>query len=59
MESGAKCDPSQNYAIYRSKHRVNIFMRPYQKIGGHIVLPLSFCLSVRPSVCVHKLNVKT
>ena len=27
--------------------------------GGHIVLPLSVCLSVRPSVCLHKLNVKT
>ena len=34
---------------------VSLFMLPNRKIGGHIVLPLS----VRPSVCLHKLNVKT
>ena len=28
-----------------------LFMTPYRKIWGHIVLPLS--------VCLHKLNVKT
>ena len=36
-----------------------LFMPPYQKIGGHIVLPLSGYLSVHLSVCLHKLNVKT
>ena len=30
-----------------------------KKIGGHIVLPLSIRPSFRPSVCLHKLNVKT
>ena len=36
-----------------------VFMPPYQKIGGHIVLLLSVCLSVHLSVCLHKLNAKT
>ena len=31
------------------------FYTPLSKDQGHIVLPLS----VRPSVCLHKLNVKT
>ena len=35
------------------------FYAPTSKDRGHIVLPLSVCQSVRPSVCLHKLNMKT
>ena len=38
---------------------VLLFMPPYRKIGGHIVLPLPVRLSVRLSVCLYNLNVKT
>ena len=35
------------------------FYAPGPKDRGHIVLPLSVCPSVRLSVCLHKLNMKT
>ena len=35
------------------------FLCPASKDRGHTVLLLSVCLSVHPSGCLHKLNVKT
>ena len=44
---------------YISIHSNHLFYAPASKDRGHIVLPLSDCPSVRPSVCLHKLNMKT
>ena len=39
-------------------NNVSAFLCPASKDRGYIVLPLSICLSVPSSVCLHKLNMK-
>ena len=41
------------------QHLSHNFYDPVSKDRGHIVLPLSICLSIRLSVYLHKLNMKT